>query len=435
MMHVEVEPRPVAPSTIEETGLDQDLVVDLVRKALHCASELAAIEVAKRLGFAFSVIQSCLDSLRAQRQCEIIGGGSGVGGQSFRYRLTDLGHARAVASLDRSHYTGIAPVPIVQYRRYMEEFDRFVTDAVTPADVRRAFVDLVISDKVLDELGPAVSAGHSIFIYGPPGNGKTAMATGIRRLLAGSIWIPHALEVSGSIIRFFDPAVHEPLRQTAVDEHGGVKHDQRWVRCRRPMVTVGGELTLEALALAYNSRSGTYRAPVQALANGGVLVIDDFGRQKCSPRDLLNWWMVPLESRVEYLTLNSGERLEMPFQALLIFSTNIRPADLVDEAFLRRIQYKIYAEGPTPEAFTTIFERCCRDQGVRFEATLVQDLLDGFFKPRRIGLRACQPRDLINQALAIARYNGEPGRLTAELLRSACLSYFIDERESPRDSP
>ncbi len=196
------------------------------------------------------------------------------------------------------------------------------------------------------------------------------------------------------------------------------------------MVSVGGELTLEALGLGFNSRSGVYRAPIQALANGGVLVIDDFGRQRCAPRDLLNWWMVPLESRVEYLTLQSGEKVEMPFLALVIFSTNLSPAELVDEAFLRRIQYKIYAQNPTAEGFIRIFERCCHERGIPFDRSLVESLLADFYRPRGIELRACQPRDLINQALTFASYHGQPRRLTAELLQAVCASYFIDANQA-----
>ena len=200
------------------------------------------------------------------------------------------------------------------------------------------------------------------------------MAEAVRTLLSGVIAIPHAIEAHGQIIRFFDPAVHEPVALPERGGHAGERYDRRWIVCRRPMVSVGGELTLEALGLAYNPRSGVYRAPIQALANGGVLLIDDFGRQQCAPRDLLNWWMVPLESRVEYLMLQSGEKIAMPFVVLVIFSTNLRPADLVDEAFLRRIQYKIYAQNPTVEGFIRIFERCCHDRGIAFERPLVESL-------------------------------------------------------------
>ena len=235
--------------------------------------------------------------------------------------------------------------------------------------VRQAFSHLVISDAVLDQLGPAINAGHSMFVYGPPGNGKTVISEAIHNLLEGEIAIPHALEVEGSIMRLFDPVNHEPVAaEEDQDSLASLSNgDRRWVRCRRPMVMVGGELTLDSLELSYNPTTGFYRAPVQAIANGGVLVIDDFGRQRCTPRDLLNRWIVPLESRVDFLTLQSGQKFELPFMTLIVFATNVRPAELVDEAFLRRIQYKIFAESPTIEDFKTIFARCCRDLGATAE--------------------------------------------------------------------
>jgi SpoVK/Ycf46/Vps4 family AAA+-type ATPase len=413
---------PPAPTTLAESGLGAETMADMVRKALSGAIELSGTELSRRLGLAFSVIEPTLDYLKAQHDCEIIGG-TLMGGASFRYRLTEAGNARAQAAFARNQYSGLAPVPIGQYRAYMDQFGRAVSDLVSRDEVRHAFSDLVISDQMLDELGPAISARHSIFIYGPPGNGKSIIAQTIRRLLLGSMAIPHALDSGGHIIRFYDPALHE--RDLSEDDATGVRDDRRWIRCRRPMITVGGELTLGDLSLGYNPRSGVYRAPVQTLANGGILVIDDFGRQQCPPRDLLNWWMVPLESRVEYMTLQSGDKIEMPFQALVIFSTNIRPTELVDEAFLRRIQYKIFAENPTRDRFIAIFERACIERQIAFDRGLVEELIDRFYLPRRIELRGCHPRDLINQALALASYRGHARQLTPELLEVACASYFI----------
>lgn len=424
--------RPPAPLSLEDAGLSPDLVYDLVRKALHASSQ-SGQELARRIGLPFAAIEPSVNLLKAQLQCEIVSG-SMLGAASYRYRLTDLGQTRAQASLQRNQYTGVAPVPLAQYRRYMDEFAALTSSAVTPADIREAFANLVVSEEVLDELGPAINALHSIFIYGPPGNGKSQMAQTIQKLLTGPIAVPHALEVHGQIIRFFDPTIHH--RWPGVDDDAAHRYDRRWVVCRRPAVSVGGELTLEALGLAFSERSGVYRAPVQTLANGGVLIVDDFGRQQCPPRDLLNWWMVPLETRIEYMALMSGEKIEMPFQALVIFSTNIRPSDLVDEAFLRRIRYKIYAANPSREEFIRIFERCCRDERVVFYRPIVEDLLDRYYTPRGIRPRGCQPRDLIRQAIAFASYRGQARELTPELLETACASYFInDVDESLSDSP
>jgi vacuolar-type H+-ATPase catalytic subunit A/Vma1 len=324
-------------------------------------------------------------------------------------------------------------VPLDQYRRYMSAFQQAAPRGVKRHRVGEAFSHLVLSTRVLDQLGPAVNAGHSMFVYGPPGNGKTVISRAVARLLTGEIAIPHALEVEGNIIRFFDPVNHEPLplEQAAPTLDTGIRRDARWVRCRRPTVVVGGELTLAALDLMYTEGTGFYRAPVQATANGGVLVVDDFGRQQSSPRDLLNRWIVPLDSRVDHLTLQSGLKFELPFTALIIFATNLKPEDLVDEAFLRRIQYKIFAESPTVPGFIRIFQNYCVEVSVPFVQSMVERLLTDYFAPRNIALRGCQPRDLINHALSLAEYQDRPRELTYELLEAACAGYFVDDTEPP----
>jgi SpoVK/Ycf46/Vps4 family AAA+-type ATPase len=292
----------------------------------------------------------------------------------------------------------------------------------------------VVPDAIIDTIGPAVNAGHSMFIYGSAGNGKTMLAQAIRKLLVSDIAIPHAIELEGYIVKVFDPVNHEELALDGDDDHSlavGVRYDRRWARCRRPLVMVGGELTMDALELRYNSTSGFYRAPIQMLANGGILVIDDFGRQHCSPRDLLNRWIVPLESRIDFMTLQSGQTFEMPFNVLLVLATNLKPTELADEAFLRRIQYKIFAESPTLEGFIRIFENYCHAKDIPFERPVVEHMLEHYYRPNRIPLRGCQPRDLVNQALSLASYLGQPSRLTTELMDAACNSYFVQDRELP----
>ena len=426
---------PSAPITYQEAGLSLDLLIQLSLKTLHFAGELTGADLSRRLGVTFSVIEPALEVLKAQRQIEI-GGGTMVGRASYRYRITDAGRQRAVLFLESNHYVGVAPVPFDQYQRYMRAFAQTAPRSATRDRVREAFSHLVIGQPVLDQLGPAINAGHSMFVYGPPGNGKTVISQAIRKLLHGEIAIPHALEIEGSIVRFFDPVNHEPLDPPDADPASasldlGERFDHRWVRCRRPMVMVGGELTLDSLELSYSPSTGFYRAPVQAVANGGVLVIDDFGRQQVAPRDLLNRWIVPLESRVDYLTLQSGQKFELPFMVLVVFATNIKPAELVDEAFLRRIHYKVFAESPTVAEFMQIFENCCRERQLDFDRTLVQNLLKTYYEPRRIPLRGCQPRDLIDQALSLAEYLAAPRQLSRELLEAACASYFVDEKEAP----
>jgi SpoVK/Ycf46/Vps4 family AAA+-type ATPase len=315
----------------------------------------------------------------------------------------------------------------------MLRFARTMPRTATRGRVRDAFAHLVLSDRVLDQLGPAINGAHSLFVYGPPGNGKTVIAQAIRNLLDGVIAIPRALDVDGQIIQVFDPVVHEPVPvPEAAGMDRGEGSDQRWVYCRRPLVTVGGELTLDQLELSFSSTARFYKAPVQLSANGGVLVIDDFGRQKCSPVDLLNRWITPLESRIDYLPLETGQKVPIPFVLLIVFATNLRPTDLVDEAFLRRIHYKVFAENPTRQDFKQIFERCCQERKVPYDDTLVDHLLTSYFDPRGILPRGCHPRDLIDQAISLAEYRGEPPRLTDDLLQSACASYFVDDPAAAR---
>jgi hypothetical protein len=422
---------PVAPLTVDDTGVGPDLILQLVVKTLHFGGELSGTELASRLGVRFAVIEPTLAFLKREHQCEIAGGAL-LGSPSYRYRLTDSGRARAALFLEHNQYVGYLPVPLDQYLSYMRQSGRERSLTVTRQVVRRAFANLVLSDRVLDQLGPALAARHSLFVYGPPGNGKTVISQAIRNVLSGNIAVPHAVSVHGHIIRVFDPVNHEVVEPSAsgIGFDREVSVDERWIYCRRPLVTVGGELTLDALELGYNTVSGFYSAPLQMVANGGVLVIDDFGRQHASPRDLLNRWIVPLEGRVDYLTLQTGQKFQTPFEALVVFATNLKPSDLVDEAFLRRIHYKVYAESPTAQQFAQIFENYCADRQLAFDPGLVAALIETELGPRKVQLRGCQPLDLIEQALALASYLDRPREITLELLRAVCSSYFVDEREA-----
>lgn len=422
------------PSTLESTGLRLDLVVQLVVKTLHLSGEMAGSEWSERLGLPFSAIEPAIDVMKADRLCEIVGGTS-LGPLTYRYRITTMGRERAGMFLDRNMYVGVAPVPLEQYRRYMREFDASIPKRISRADVERGFSHLVLSQAVLDQLGPAVNSGQSIFVYGPPGNGKTVISQAIRGILPGDIWIPHALEVDGSIIQVFDPINHDAFPRPKESEglQAANFYDRRWERCRRPLVTVGGEMQIESLDLTYNPTSGIYRPSLQLMANGGVLVIDDFGRQRCSPVALLNRWVHPLESRVDYLVLQSGQKVEVPFLTLPVFATNIRPSDLVDEAFLRRIQYKILAQNPTEPEFERIFERTCLERGVEFDRAHVRHLLDNVYRRRGMPFRGCHARDLIIQALALGRYHGDTTGLTIPLLDAAVATYFVDDQPLTED--
>jgi predicted ATPase with chaperone activity len=426
----EILPHPEAPLTLEEAGLPPDMLVQLCLKTLFFAGELTGADLASRLGVLFPVIEPALEQLKWHRQCEITGGAM-LGGPAYRYRITDAGRTRASLFLERDHYVGAVPVPLRQYQDYMRRFATVAPRTATRDRVREAFSHLVLSDNVLDQLGPAINSGHSLFVYGPPGNGKTVISQAIRHLLDGDIAVPHAIEVEGQIVRMYDKVQHETLPFPSTDEFldKGRGPDHRWVRCRRPLVMVGGELQMTQLELTINPLEGFYRAPVQAVANGGVLVIDDFGRQSCTPQQLLNRWIVPLGSRVDFLTLQTGQKFELPFAVLMVFATNIKPAELVDEAFLRRIHYKVFAESPSVEQFAEIFERWCTHRGVPYDRAVVDDMLHNYFRPRRIPLRGCQPSELVDQALSMAEYLDRPRLLTSELLQSACASYFVDDRE------
>jgi hypothetical protein len=425
----QVLPHPPAPLSLEETGLSLDLLLQLTLKHLHFAGELTGSELARRLGLRFSAIEPAVHALKSQHQITIIGGAM-LGPASYRYRITDSGRTRVTIFLEHNQYVGLAPVPMSSYVAYLREWKEKAPHTATRDRVRGAFGHLVVGQRVLDQLGPAINAGHSLFVYGPPGNGKSVISQAIRNLLDGDIAIPYALEVEGQIVRLFDPVSHDEI---PVPESDGLADDaapdRRWMRCRRPLVTVGGELTLDSLELSYNPTSGFYHAPVQAIANGGVLVIDDFGRQQVEPRQFLNRWIVPLESRVDYLALQTGQKFELPFAVLLVFATNLPPSKLVDEAFLRRIHYKVLAESPTVQEFREIFRGYCQRCDVPYHDGLVNDLLEDFYKPRGIALRGCQPRDLIEQALSLAEYLGEPRRLTNELLYAACEGYFVVDEE------
>ena len=428
---------PAAPRTAAEAGLSNDLLTQMVLKHLYQVGDLVGTELAKRLGVEFSVVEPTLEPLRLTHQIEIVGSAV-VGAPSYRYRITDEGRRRTRLFLEQSTYAGVAPVPLHQYQQYLKAYRAAVPTISTRDRVTDAFSHLVLSQRVLDQVGTAAASGHSLFVYGPPGNGKTVIAQGLGRLLEGEIAIPHAIEIDGHIMRLFDPVNHEPLPVQDDEDEGLIARprlDARWVRCRRPLVTVGGELNLASLDLAYSPESGYYSPPIQALATGGVLVIDDFGRQHCSPRDLLNRWIVPLESRVDYLTLRNGQKFELPFMVLVVFATNLKPRDLVDEAFLRRVQFKVLAESPTFEDFERIFENCCRDRALAYEPALARHVVDRFLEPRNIQPRGCHPRDLIDQALAYAAYSGQPRALTTELLEAACASYFVDEDEGLPTAP
>jgi hypothetical protein len=333
--------------------------------------------------------------------------------------------------LDASQYVGPAPVPLAQYRQWIHA--QSVRHAhVTREDLRAGFSHLVLNQSLLDLLGPAVNSSKSIFLYGHPGNGKTAIAEAISQMLGGEMYLPFAIDVDGQVMLVFDPVHHQQL-DTEEEVVGieslwktGPAYDRRYARIRRPVVVTGGELTLDQLDLRYDSFTKLYQAPFQVKANGGVLIVDDFGRQRVPPRDLLNRWIVPLDKRVDYLTLHTGSKFPVPFDCLLIFATNLDPQELVEEAFLRRIHYKVPVGDPSRQQFEKIFEAQCTAQGVAYKPEAVDFIFREFYE--RIGLppRGCHPRDLIGHVQDIAKYLEVTPELTPELIEAACRSYFLE---------
>ncbi len=421
-------PVPSTPRTIAETGLGVDQIEQLLVKTLF-SGEATGHVVAERIRLAYTMLEPLIERLRAERLIEVRGTtGSGTAG--FRYALTDLGRDRAQQYLEINHYIGAAPVPLSAYVSYMRALQN-ARGYIDRERLRQGFQHLIVSDEVLEQLGPAVNAGKAVFLYGPPGNGKTVIGEGMGRALGGDMYMPHAIDLEGQIITMFDPINHEPLDNDAGPTSliTASPRDRRWVRIRRPVVITGGELTLDQLDLNFNPLSKFYEAPIQLKANGGVFLVDDFGRQRVRPQELLNRWIVPLESRVDYLTLHTGKKFQVPFDVLIVFATNLKPQALADEAFLRRIPYKIPIVDPTLEQFTQIFELNCRRRQLPFHPVMVAYLQRRHYKPADRPFRSCHPRDLLDQVTALCRYRGMPPVITRELLDRACAAYFVDEGE------
>ena len=421
-------PAPPQPRTVDETGLPVDLIEQLVIKTLYGGEGTGHI-IADRLRLPYNLLEPVIERVRSEQQIEVRGA-TGSGSASYRYALSDVGRDRARQYLDVSQYVGPAPVPLDAYVSEM----RVLAGARGYIDrdrLRSGFSHLVVNDGVLEQVGPAINAGKAVFLYGSPGNGKSVIAEGMGRAMGGHMFMPHAIVVDGQIITMFDPINHESLEADAASTSviAEAPRDRRWVRIRRPVVTVGGELTLDMLDLTFNPLAKFYEAPIQLKANGGVFLVDDFGRQRIRPQDLLNRWIVPLESRVDYLTLHTGKKFQVPFDVLIVFATNLEPTSLADEAFLRRIPYKIPIGDPSIEDFSRIFELNCVRRNLKFHQVMVAYLHRRHYGPTRRPMRACHPRDILDQVTALCRYRGIQPSITRELLDRACASYFVDDPE------
>jgi hypothetical protein len=423
---------PPTPMSLKEVGLNRDSLIHLIVKVLYFAGEVTGSYLSNRLRLPYTIVDELIEFIKSEKMCEVKGI-SGIGKTSYRYVITSLGRDRAREFLEINQYTGPAPVPLSQYVEMVnkEAASRLY---ITQESIAKNFSHLVLTKQMLDLLGPAINSGRSMFVYGAPGNGKSVVSESIGSMLGGEVYIPHAIDIDGIIITVFDPINHKHYDGDKVPDEQGYRSplfsdtedfDQRWVRCHRPFVFTGGELTLEMLDLSFNEISKFYEAPFQVKANGGVFLIDDFGRQLVRPKDLLNRWIVPLEKRVDYLTLHTGKKFEIPFDTLIIFSTNLKPQELVDEAFFRRIRYKVHFENPTLEEFKEIFKNYCRGRNIVYNPIIVDYMQTEYYQKYNVEIRRCHPRDIIEQVIDIARYLNTPPALTKELVDGACSSYFV----------
>jgi predicted ATPase with chaperone activity len=413
---------PPRPRSLEDTGLSLSYVSDLVIRALYIVGEMTGQAIVELLHLPYeNVLDQAIAYLRREQMCEVKGTG-GIGEKAYRYQATARGIERAKEVGERSQYLGPAPVTLKAYADMMKR--QSTQDVVVSEDnIRQAFSHLVLSDELLKQVGPAINSGRSIFLFGHAGNGKTSIAESVAKLLSDLVVIPYAIIIDGQIIRVFDPIHHEALPVAPSQEQS---YDRRWVVSKRPVVIAGGELNMDSLDLVYDEYSKYYEAPLQMKANGGLFLIDDFGRQQIRPRDLLNRWIVPLEKRVDYLTLHTGKKIEVPFDQLIIFSTNIEPKQLVDEAFLRRIRYKIEVGNPTPAEYREIFRRVCRSKNIPYSDESLRYLFEQEYARRKLELRACHPRDIVDQVIDLARFMRQQPSLSRELLAAACKSYFVE---------
>jgi predicted ATPase with chaperone activity len=403
---------PAVPQNFTDLGISESLVLDLVVRRMMIEGYSSLKSLSKALRVAIPIVDAAFKHMRSQQLVEV----KGMSGNDYNFVLSAAGKQLATERFQVSQYAGACPVSLKDYHSAVKAQGAKIN--VDRATLRNAFSDLIVTDRMLDQLGPAIISQNSIFVYGPTGNGKTSLAERMLRVYKDAILIPYAVEVDNQIISLYDPVVHQPL------EHDDEDIDPRWILCKRPCLIVGGELIPSMLELRLDESSGIYAAPLQMKANNGILIIDDFGRQLMSPRDLLNRWIVPLDRRVDYLTLRYGVKFQIPFETMVVFSTNLEPSDLADEAFLRRIQNKIYVDAVDAYSFDQIFERVVRGKNMQAESDSAEYLRKLCLREGRSELRACYPSDICNILQAIGKYEGRGAIMTKPELERATSLYF-----------
>ncbi len=427
---------PRIPSKWEDLGLDLPFLFDLALRTIYTRGHVTGGELADSMAVPFAVINPVFQAMRKQSLIDIVAQRGNSGDASFVYAIKPpKGEDALRDALAKTSYIGPAPVPFADYVESVmaQTIKRLV---VTRRSIQRAFEDLVITSEAFNEIGPAINSAQSIFFFGYPGNGKTSVAERITRLMGDAIYVPHAVEANGQIIKVYDPIQHtavqdEESSQTVTETilKRGAQYDQRFVRVKRPTIVVGGELTLPMLDLRFNEVGKFYEAPLQMKANGGIFMIDDFGRQQVRAMDLLNRWIVPLEKKYDYLNTITGTKVEVPFDQLLIFSTNLDPGQLADEAFLRRIKFKIEIRDPDESQYRRIWELVCRSRRVEYDERGVDYLIQKWYRPQNRPFRMCQPRDILDQMMSIAKYNMERVNFSPDLIDAACATYFISAQQ------
>jgi hypothetical protein len=422
---------PLEPESLQQTGLPESLVEHIILKILYFRGELYGQDLSHAIGLRFSVIQELVEMLKLQHLVQVKRS-IGMGNVGAVLALTEAGRVRTREYLEANQYSGPAPVPLDQYIELVKQ-QRPKEGWLTKNALRQAFRGMVITERVLSQVGPAVSSGNSLLIYGKPGDGKTFLIESLNNLDAMAVYVPHAIECQGHIVQVFDPVYHQ---RVADDEPESVQavstdrsHDRRWIKCRRPFIVSGGELTLDMLDLRYNVTSKVYEAPFQLKANNGVYLIDDFGRQRATPSEVLNRWIVPMERRVDYLSFLTGGKMTVPFETFLVFSTNLNPANLGDEAFLRRIQYKLLMRGPARNEFVKIFEEFCTARQIPCPDGIVDRFIERHYTRTGKPFRRCHPRDVLSHAMNLLHFEKLPLQLTDHILDRAFDSCFLSEED------